>query len=90
MITIENRVGRLIEARFVTPLSEADFAGFVQERVHLMRRLGADRIVCIDLSRMQVLPVEQADRLIEIFRTSRVGLRRNAVLLPTGQAVLAH
>ncbi len=89
MITIANRVGRLIETRFVTPLNEADFTDFVSERLRIMRRLGADRVVCIDVSRSTVLSVEQADRLIEIFRTSRAGLTRNAVLLPPAQAVLA-
>ena len=89
MITIDNHVGRLIEVRFITPLSDVEFDEFVDKRLQLMRRLGADRMVCIDVSRVQVLPVEQADRLIETFRTSRAGLTRNAVLLAPGRAVLA-
>ncbi len=89
MITIENRVGRLIETRFIPPLPEIEFGPFERERERLMRSRGRDRLVCIDLSRIQVLPPAQADFFIQFLRQSRPGLTRNAFLLPPGQAILA-
>jgi hypothetical protein len=89
MITIENRVGRLIETRLVSPLLDTEFSHFQQERERLMRSVGQDRVVCIDLSRVQILPPTQADAFLNLLRGSRPGLTRNAFLLPPNQAVLA-
>ncbi len=89
MITIENRVGRLIETRLVSPLLDTEFSQFQQERERLMRAVGQDRVVCIDLSRVQILPPTQADAFLNLLRGSRPGLTRNAFLLPPNQAVLA-
>lgn len=89
MITIENRTGRLIEVRFASPLTDAELTDFVRERESLMRAVGRDRIVCIDLSRVKLLSPEQADFFVEFLRGSRPGLTRNAFLIPPGQAVLA-
>ena len=54
-----------------------------------MRSVGQDRVVCIDLSRVQILPPTQADAFLNLLRGSRPGLTRNAFLLPPNQAVLA-
>lgn len=89
MITIENRVGRLIETRFIPPLPAAELAAFDRERERLMRLRGPDRVVCVDLSALHVLQPEQADHFVEFLRLSRPGLTRNAFLLPQGEAVLA-
>jgi len=89
MITIENRVGRLIETRLVSPLLDAEFGQFQSERERLMRSVGQDRVVCIDLSRVQILPPDQADAFLNLLRGSRPGLTRNAFLLPPNQAILA-
>ena len=89
MITIENRVGRLIEVRFSTPILDNELPEFLRERERIMRRVGQDRLVCIDLSRVQVLPPTQADAFLDFLRGSRPGLTRNGFLLPPGQAVLA-
>lgn len=89
MITIENRVGRLIETRFISPISGSDWGDFQRERERLMRVVGQDRLVCIDLSLVQLLPPNQADDFLNLLRGSRPGLTRNAFLLPPGQALLA-
>lgn len=89
MITIENRIGRLIETRFISPILESEWADFQRERERLMRVLGQDRMVCIDLSRVQLLPPNLADAFLAMLRSSRPGLTRNAFLVPPGQAVLA-
>ncbi len=89
MITIENRVGRLIETRFISPIAGSDWADFQRERERLMRVVGQDRVVCIDLSLVQLLPPNQADDFLNLLRGSRPGLTRNAFLLPPGQALLA-
>lgn len=89
MITIENRVGRLIETRLISPILDAEFTEFQNERERLMRLVGQDRVVCIDLSRVQLLPPSQADAFLNLLRGSRPGLTRNAFLLPPGQALLA-
>lgn len=89
MITIENRVGRLIETRLISPILDAEFTEFQHERERLMRLVGQDRVVCIDVSRVQLLPPSQADAFLNLLRGSRPGLTRNAFLLPPGQALLA-
>ena len=88
MITIENCVGRLIETRFAPPILDSELADFVLERERIMRAVGQDRLVCIDLSRMQLMPPSQADAFLNFLRSSRPGLTRNAFLLPPGQALL--
>jgi hypothetical protein len=89
MITIENRVGRFIEVRFMPPLTDGDIASFQRDRERLMKQVGKERIVCLDLSRLQVLPPERAEIFIEMLRRSHPGMLRNALLLPPGQATLA-
>jgi hypothetical protein len=89
MITIENHVGRLIETRFASPIGDSEMANFMQQRERIMRSVGTDRLVCIDLSRVRVLPPNQADAFLSFLRGSRPGLTRNAFLLPPGQAILA-
>jgi hypothetical protein len=88
MITVHNRVGRLVEARFVAPISDDDLARFGQERdqaVHEVR----ERIVCIDAHSMNVLPPEQSQRLLEVLRRPSPGRLRSAFLLPSLRGVVA-
>lgn len=89
MISIENRVGRLIEVRFASPILDSEMTDFLRERERVMRLVGNDRLVCIDLSRMHILPPSQADTFLNFLKGSRPGLTRNAFLLPPGQALLA-
>jgi hypothetical protein len=89
MITIENRVGRLVETRFAAPLSDEEIASFAEGRGRTVRTVAQNRIVCIDATRMSVLPPEQSDRLLAVLRRPSPGLLRSAFLLPPSRGVVA-
>lgn len=89
MITIENRVGRLVETRFAAPLSDEEIASFAEGRGRTIRTVAQNRVVCIDATRMSVLPPEQSERLLGVLRRPSPGLLRSAFLLPPSRGVVA-
>jgi hypothetical protein len=89
MITIQNRVGRLVEARFAAPLTDEEIASFAEGRERTVRAVATDRVVCMDATRMSVLPPEQSERLLAVLRQPSPGLLRSAVLLPPTRGVVA-
>lgn len=89
MITVQNLVGRLVETRLAAPLGADELARFAEEREQTVRRVASERIVCLDATRMNVLPPEQSERLLELLRRPSPGLLRSAFLLPSLRAVVA-
>jgi hypothetical protein len=89
MITIQHRVGRLVETRFAAPLSDEEIASFAEGRGRTVRAVATDRVVCIDATRMSVLPPEQSERLLAVLRSPGPGLLRSAFLLPATRGVVA-
>jgi hypothetical protein len=88
MISILNHVGRLVETRFVAPITDAEIAELGQERA----RAGLaqePRIVCIDASHMSVLDPARSARILEALRRPSPGVLRRAFLLPEGGGVVA-
>jgi hypothetical protein len=88
MISIEHRVGRLIEVRFAAPLKDDELDAFAQDRGRVVRTVAAERVVCIDSTRLSVLPPEQSERMLGVLRRPSPGLLRSAFLLPQGRAVM--
>ncbi|HZS37384.1 MAG TPA: hypothetical protein VFF06_11195 [Polyangia bacterium] len=88
MITVEQRVGRLVEVRFVSPLTDEEIAAFGQRRGNVVRSVG-DRVVCLDSTRLRVLPPEHSERMLAVLRQPSPGHNRSAFLLAPGRAVIA-
>jgi hypothetical protein len=89
MITVQNVVGRLVEARFVAPLSDEELTRFAEERGRTVQKVASDRVVCIDATRVSVLPPEQSEQLLTLLRRPSPGLLRSAFWLPSTRAVVA-
>jgi len=87
MIAVENRIGRLVEVRFTAPVTDDDIDGFGAQRGRALEK-ATERVVCLDVTRMNVLPPEQSDRLLEALRGPSPGRLRSAFLLPIGRAVV--
>jgi hypothetical protein len=88
MITVQNLVGRLVEARFASPLTDDELAHFADQRGRAVQQVNHDRIVCVDATQMSVLPPEQSERLWSAMRRPSTGLLRSAFLLPS-RAIVA-
>jgi hypothetical protein len=88
MIAVENRVGRLVEVRFAAPVTDADIAGFASLRGRALEQT-SERVVCLDVTRMNVLAPEQSERLLDALRGPSPGRLRSAFLLPAARAVVA-
>lgn len=82
MLILAHHIGRLLECRIASPTSDAELKSFEAECACLRGILGEDRLVCMDLRRLSVLPPTLADRLTGLLSGNAPGLLRNAVLLP--------
>ena len=89
MITCENRVGRLIEARFVLPVGVAEIAAFARTRSHLSATLGEMRVSVIDLSLAGTMLPDQIDALVDALQPRGKPALRSAMLLPVDRATFA-
>ena len=88
MIRTNRHVGRLIEVRFVSPISDDDLTQWATMRLQ-MRGDVTERLVCMDVTRMSVLPPAISERLLEGLRAPTPGLIRRAFLLPPKRGVVA-
>jgi hypothetical protein len=88
MITAENRVGRLIESRFLSPITLDEITAFEAARNRIAVRLGEQRVTVIDVSRVTILPPQLIDPLIESMRNKgTVRPMRSAMLMGTSPTV---
>ena len=84
MLSLENRVGRLIEARVVHPLFDAEIDRYDIQRGKVIRALQAQypRFVnCSDLRHVKILSSLHTKRFIEILRGNNPNLERAAFLI---------
>jgi hypothetical protein len=91
VLTIENHVGRLIEARYVRPILLADFEAARVARRRVIARVGTDRVVVVDARACDVLTQEQSDAVVrQLFHdASSSPPLRHAMLLPPERATFA-
>lgn len=89
MILLQHQVGRLIEARFATPIDRAELDEFDRARARMRTQFGGERVVVMDFRRASVLPPELADTLVVLLQGPNPGLLRNGVLVPTSSATVA-
>jgi hypothetical protein len=69
-------------------LTDGDIAGFATQRGRALEQ-ATERVVCLDVTRMNVLAPAQSDRLLEAMRGPSPGRLRSAFLLPAERAVVA-
>jgi hypothetical protein len=87
MILLQHHVGRLLESRFVSPMSAEELKDFERQRAALRERTSRERVVVMDFRRAAVLPPELADGLAGLLHGPNPALLRNGVLVST--AVMA-
>jgi hypothetical protein len=88
-ILLQHRVGRLVEARFTTPIDQAELEEFDRARALIRARLSEDRIVVMDFRPASLLSPELADALVSVLHGPTHGLGRNGVLVPTASPTVA-
>jgi hypothetical protein len=81
MITIAHRVGRLIECRLASPMTDDELATFARERQRIVEALNHDRAVCMDMTALRTLTPDHAAWLMALVRPRMPGLARSASLL---------
>jgi hypothetical protein len=84
MYTIENRVGRLIELRVESPVTEEELAQFHDTLAKVCKPIKGQIGLCTDLVGATVFLQPVATRWIEIIRQESPVVERNAVLVGEG------
>src|SRR5438034_722883 len=89
MILLQHRVGRLLAARFATPIEPSELDAFDRERALLRAQLGDERIVVVDFRCTAILAPELADRLVELLHGPNPKLLRGGVLVSIASPTVA-
>jgi hypothetical protein len=84
MYTIENRVGRLIELRVESPVTEEELLQFRDRTAKATKSIKGLLAVCTDLVGATVFTQPVATRWIEIIRQESPIVERTAVLVGEG------
>jgi hypothetical protein len=81
MYSLAMRVGRLLEAELRAPLSANDVEGFRQETRLALLSLKSPAVAVTILVGLDMMPVEFADKLIEMVRRDNSMIERNGMLV---------
>lgn len=81
MFTTENRVGRLIELRIASPVSDDEVQRIREKQLELVRRLGKRFVAVTDLRRSFVFPSHVTDQFIALMQRANPLLERSGVLI---------
>jgi hypothetical protein len=84
MYTIENRVGRLVELRVESPVSEDELAQFHDKTAKVIKPIKGQVVTCTDLAGATVFLQPVAARWIEIIKQENPIVERNAILVGEG------
>jgi hypothetical protein len=84
MYTIENRVGRLIELRVESPVTEEELSRFHDTTAKVIKPIKGQVATCTDLIGATVFLQPVATRWIEIIRQENPIVERNALLVGEG------
>lgn len=77
----QNLVGRLVEARFASPLDLDEVKQFVAEHRAIINRLARKYVGVVDLLQADVFPVPVAEGLIQLLSGVAPQLERTAFLI---------
>ncbi len=81
MFSSENREGRLIELRVVTPMSAEEMLALQEKHLEVTRGVEGEYAVAVDMRRAQVFPPQIAERFIALMSRLNPRLMRSAVLI---------
>jgi hypothetical protein len=84
MYTIENRVGRFIELRVESPVTEEELAKFHETLAKVCKPIKGQIALCTDLVGATVFLQPVAARWIEIIKQESPIVERNAILVGEG------
>ena len=81
MFSSENREGKLIELRVVTPMSVEEMLDLQKTHVAVTQAVTGDYAVAVDLRRAQVFPPQITERFISLMSQLNPRLLRSANLI---------
>lgn len=81
MITVAQKVGRLLEIRMTAPISIEELSLMQRDMIALLNRVQGKQVLCSDLSRIQLFSAEQADWIAKFFRIDGARLERTAFVI---------
>lgn len=84
MYTIDNRVGRLIEIRVESPVTEEELSQFHDRIAKVIKPIKGQVASCTDLAGATVFLQPVAARWIEIIKQENPIVERNAILVGEG------
>jgi hypothetical protein len=88
MYSLENHVGRLVEARLGAPFTVDEVDAWLAKMRVTVAQCRHGVICCIDLLRVDVLAPASAERFLEMMREHNLDVQRTGFLIPTGNAIL--
>ena len=86
MLTVENHVGRLVEARWASPITLQELQRMNRQIWRIRNRLNASLVICADARQVRVLSSELATELAEIYRQHNPHVECSAMLLSPDSA----
>lgn len=81
MFSSENREGKLVELRVVTPVSVEEMLDLQKTHLEVTRAIKGDYAVAVDLRRAQVFPPQITERFISLMSQLNPRLLRSAILI---------
>ena len=81
MISIEVKVGRLLEIRLMAPVTLQDIERGAERLGQIFRQHPGKLVGIGDFSRATVLAPEVADRMLEVLKADNPGLERSGILV---------
>jgi hypothetical protein len=81
MFTVEKLVGRLIEARFASPLTLEEVQSSVKLTHSLMSASPGQVVCCTDLSELELVPPNAVDLVTDLFTRDAPRVERGALLV---------
>lgn len=84
MYTIENRVGRFVELRVESPVTEEELLQFHETLAKVCKPIKGQIALCTDLCGATVFTQPVASRWIEIIKQESPTVERNAILVGEG------
>ncbi len=81
MWSSENREGRLVELRVVTPMSAEEMLGLHKAHLEVTGGIDGDYAVVVDMRRAQVFPPQISERFIALMSRLNPRLLRSAILI---------
>jgi hypothetical protein len=89
MYTVENRVGRLVEARIASPLTHAEMEQALRRAQALVFASPGRIVSCTDITALEMIPPTAVDLLIGLFTRDAPKVERAALLLPRSKSTVA-